>query len=865
MKAALIFQDRMVIQREKPFVVWGWGAPGEKIIARIQGQQKETWVLKNGQWKLTFAPLKVSFDETMELWGASDNYVIRDIAVGEVWLAGGQSNMEFFMRYDKDLQKELEDCHDPNLRFFDYPEVAWEGGLEAREFSDFGFWRYAAPEQLQYFSAVAYYFAKNIRETLDIPVGIIGCNWGGTRAVCWMDESYAKMYAGPWLEDYEKCLRQPEKMARAKALYDQNPGNDRAHPFDDPMSDRICFGVTKEETEMFVRLGKEGDNVANVLFPEHPWRPCGLYHTMLEKLIPYGIRGVLWYQGESDEAHADIYARVLQGMILYWRSAWGEKLPFIMASLAPFGRELAEVAVDWPVLRAAQMEVAAALDQVWLVSTGDVGLPYDIHPKEKKPVGERMALMARGKIYGEPIVCEPPCAYKLEAADNAIRIVFKNTGTGLMAGREWENYLSVYVNGAAISREEYCLKVYEDYILLRFKENAVFVEILVQFAWMPYFEVDLYNSMKIPALPFSLEYKKDAWLYKFNANEEWFKKLYRRGEGDFLLRPMNYGEYAHLMEEHPDYLDLRKLYKGYMVDGMANYEYSNRTKMPQEGCGITIVKHERYSYTLSHTHDYIEAAYVLSGRCHQYIGEQEFWLEPGDFCILAPNTVHCISAAADDAIVFAILIDKKLFNSAFLDLMQDNNILSEFFASVLYSESASPYILFQTGKDGKIRQGILDMYEEVCHHRRFFGESILLYFRLIMIQLVRRYEMFAVVPNPVSNHADDHITAVLGYIEANYKTVTLGELAEFFNYNESYLSRMIKQYTGKTFPELVGGLQMKEAWRLLTATDMGMSAISQEVGCFDASHFYRKFKKYYGKTPAQVRGACKHRLCTDER
>ncbi len=173
---------------------------------------------------------------------------------------------------------------------------------------------------------------------------------------------------------------------------------------------------------------------------------------------------------------------------------------------------------------------------------------------------------------------------------------------------------------------------------------------------------------------------------------------------------------------------------------------------------------------------------------------------------------------------------------------------------MLYGESASPYVLFKTGDDAGIRENILNMYDEVCRQQRFFGESIILYFRQIMIQLLRRYEMFAIIPNPVNNHIENHITAILGYIEANYKTVTLHELSRFFSYNESYLSRMIRQYTGKTFPALdrrpsdekSGGIAAR-------TTEMSLSDIAQETGCFDMSHFYKKFKKYYGTSPSEYR------------
>ena len=355
-------------------------------------------------------------------------------------------------------------------------------------------------------------------------------------------------------------------------------------------------------------------------------------------------------------------------------------------------------------------------------------------------------------------------------------------------------------------------------------------------------------------------YENKMDLYEFNDREKWFRQLYYDHNGKFLTQPMTYSEYEEMMEEHPEYLDQREFFRETMVHDISNYELAARTKMPEFGRGITMVKHERYAYTIKRTRDFVELNYVLSGRSHLYAGSQDFWIEPGDLCILSPNTVHCVSSAADDAIVFAILVDRKLFNSAFLDIMQDHNILSDFFTSVLYGDSASPYVLFKTGDDKKIRENVLSMYEEVGRKRRFFGESIVLYFRQIMILLLRGYEMFAIIPNPVNNRVENHITAILSYIQANYKTITLHELAEFFSYNESYLSRMIRQYTGKTFPSLVGGLQMKKAAALLEDTELSLSEIAQEVGCFDMSHFYKKFKKYFGQSPAEYRKQKKYNV-----
>ncbi len=341
-------------------------------------------------------------------------------------------------------------------------------------------------------------------------------------------------------------------------------------------------------------------------------------------------------------------------------------------------------------------------------------------------------------------------------------------------------------------------------------------------------------------------------LYKFNEMEKWFRKLFYSGEGDFLVKPMSHRDYDALMEEHPDYLDLREFFKSKMSSDVQCFVAQNRALMP-DWSQIALVKHDRYSYTLRHSHEYVEAAYVYSGECTQYIGDNSFKMQEGDFCILTPNTVHCISSAADDAIVFAIQMDKRLFNSSFLSLMQEHNILAEFFNGALYGEKASPYILFRTGNDETMKRIFKDMYSECLERKRYFHESLVLYMRQVMIHILRYYEFYSIVPNPVDNKAESFIVPILSYIGHNYNQVNLRQVAEFFGYSESYLSKVLKDYTGKSFSILVTQIQMDKAKDLLTNSCLTLSEISQEIGCFDYSHFNHKFKKQFGITPAAFR------------
>ena len=188
LKTAAIFQDYMILQREKPIYVWGEGTPGMEVTARIQGKKGTAVVDDTGRWKVEIPALEASEKEELLITSAEESLTYNEVAVGEVWVAGGQSNMEFWMRYEKHREEEFKNCPHRNLRFFDVPEICYEGQEEEFDYSRQGIWREAvSQEELEYFSAVGYYFQKEIQKELGVPVGVIGCNWGGTITRAWMN------------------------------------------------------------------------------------------------------------------------------------------------------------------------------------------------------------------------------------------------------------------------------------------------------------------------------------------------------------------------------------------------------------------------------------------------------------------------------------------------------------------------------------------------------------------------------------------------------------------------------------------------------------------------------------------------------
>lgn len=497
-----LFGNYMVLQRGTEVAIWGTAYKGTKVTAFIQGKAAETTADNDGNWKIILPPLEASRSETLVVSDRSESIYMSNVAVGEVWLAGGQSNMEFFMRYDKDFQKELSLCENPDIRYYGYPVITNEKANQMRDYSEFGFWRTCNESNLQWFNAVAYYFARDLYADLKVPVGIIGVNCGGTRACCWMDEESVLEYGKVWMEDYQNGLLKIKDAEKEEEEYFYSPFTDKSNPFGNPDADRMMYGMPKEELiQLFSSLSEGG----RVIGPWHEWRPTGLFHRMVEKVAPYTVRGVIWYQGESDEEHPDIYANMLEGVVKCWRRLWGRELPFIMAELAPFGTAIEPGGKFYPVLREQQELATKNIEKVWLVSTGDVGSDYDIHPKEKQPVGKRMALTARGHVYQEDILCDPPVLLKAERTESGVRIEFEHAVGGLSMRGDHINSLSITQiddNNNGLEKIDYSIELLDNSIFIAIPEKYSHSRIEIAFAKTPYYEVNVYNEAGFPVRPF---------------------------------------------------------------------------------------------------------------------------------------------------------------------------------------------------------------------------------------------------------------------------------------------------------------------------------------------------------------------------
>ncbi len=505
LRLATVFQDNGVLQREKPVAVWGWGQPGRSVTVSIQEKTETTCVGNDGKWSLSFPALSTSACEVLTVADGNETIILKNLAVGEVWLLGGQSNMEFWMRYEKHITEERPQCANPNIRFYDVPEIAFKGQEQLFDYSEMGKWRVCMPEEIDWFSAVGYYFAKALQAALNVPIGLIGCNWGGTTAQAWMNPASVTEAAKPWMEDHIRSIAQLDRDEYWRGQQ-TNPENNTGRPFENEFNNRFLPVTVMLEEAMQFFTAQFGDSKGNVDFslrtkPASTFPGC-LYEHMLKTVAPYTLRGVLWYQGESDEPHADIYGIVLTRMIGDWRALWNESVPFLMVQLPGYESWLGGVQTRYNELRQAQKAVAAAVENVWMTSISDAGEQYDIHPKDKKTPGERLALLARGGIYHENIQFLPPEAYQAEKIGNSIRISFRNAEGGLHTNGTELNAMEVFtLSGGKL---DYRWHTEGDSLILELPQMPK-EKIQLRFATQLFYLVNLYNAAGIPAVPFALE------------------------------------------------------------------------------------------------------------------------------------------------------------------------------------------------------------------------------------------------------------------------------------------------------------------------------------------------------------------------
>lgn len=469
-----ILSSHMVLQRDRPIHLWGWAEPGENISAALREATQTATADKLGRWTLYLAPQGAGGPFQLTVKG-SNTVTLDDVLIGDVWFASGQSNMEMPLSgwpdaVLKNSEEEIRNANQPNIRLLYVRHKASDYPLPDYEQS----WTPCTPETAKSFSAVAYFFGRELQQHEHVPIGLIDSTWGGTPAEAWTSlESLSS----------DSSLM-PVFAARAQM-----------------MNEQADFLVTKAAEEREDAAARK----ANQPLPKHPWHPdpdswapSWLFNGMVAPAIESPIKGVIWYQGESNSSfdRAPLYAKLFPTLISDWRARWREgNFPFLFVQLAnykPGGS-------GWPIIREAQQRTLA-LTNTGMAVTIDVGDPDNIHPADKQSVGARLALAARALAYGETVEYSGPIFRQTSIDKDGMRVWFDHA-EGLTAKNGAPS-------GFEIAGEDHHFKPAAAAIdgqSVLVTSSQVPAPRYVRYGWTSAPVLNLYNSAGLPASPFTSE------------------------------------------------------------------------------------------------------------------------------------------------------------------------------------------------------------------------------------------------------------------------------------------------------------------------------------------------------------------------
>jgi sialate O-acetylesterase len=449
-KPAAIFTDNAVLQQGMKVKVWGTAKNGEKVTVKFNSQEANATTVGD-RWQMELQPMEAGGPFTMTI--AGENTVERkNLYIGEVWLCSGQSNMWWPLAETENAPEVISQSKDEKLRLFTVPLTA-----ETAPAKDLpgGHWDVCGPDTVGNFSAVAYYFGRELRQSLKVPVGLVSAAYGGSIVQAWTSQPYIR--SDPESSQYLDNL----------PFWAQGPQN----------------------------------------------RFCVLYNGMIAPIIPYSIRGVIWYQGEgnTEAAEADHYRTSFPLLIRNWRQDWGQgDFPFLFVQLAPWARDaFFHVSVDpeatgWAVLREAQLLASQTVPNTAMAVIMDAGDENMIHPKRKEPVGYRLALAARAMAYGQDVVYQSPVYKSMEMEGSRAVLYFDHADGGLViqgdaaagfqiAGSDQKFYPA---RAQVVGQDK--VEVWSD---------QVAQPVAVRYGWANYPVVNLFSRAGLPMCPF----RTDNW------------------------------------------------------------------------------------------------------------------------------------------------------------------------------------------------------------------------------------------------------------------------------------------------------------------------------------------------------------------
>jgi sialate O-acetylesterase len=476
-----IFSDHMVLQRDVAIPVWGWADPGEDVTVSFAGQTQSVRAGADGKWSVKLTPAGVGEPATFTVKG-KNTITINDVLVGEVWLGSGQSNMAMTVNRAQNFEQEQAAAKFPQIRMFKEES----GPAATAQTVGKGRWLVCTPESVGGFSAALYFFGRELHRTLGAPVGLINSSVGGTPIESWIAPEAQR--ASPELKAFFANAEKENAAIASEAAMKKYEG-DLA---------KWEAAQKKARTEK-QKAAKRPQNPAEVT--ARKGNVGGLFNGKIAPLVPYAIRGALWYQGEANStpAKAPFYEAQLKLLVTDWRARWGDEFPFAWAQLPNFGGP----GRDWPAVREAMLQ-ALALPRTGMGINIDIGDEKNIHPVNKQEVGRRLALWALGTVYGRnvPATSGPlPAGSVVSGREMVVR--FTHTNGGLVAkGGALQGFVIAGEDGQWKSAQA---RIEGDTIVVSSPEVAG--PVAVRYAWENFPTCNLYNGAGLPATPF----RTDAW------------------------------------------------------------------------------------------------------------------------------------------------------------------------------------------------------------------------------------------------------------------------------------------------------------------------------------------------------------------
>jgi sialate O-acetylesterase len=446
-KLPSVIGEHMVLQRDREIPIWGWDAPGTEVRVTLGEAKASAKADSDGKWLAKLPAMQAGGPHTLSVEGTS-RVELKDILIGEVWLCSGQSNMEWSVAQSDNAQDEIKTANHPRIRHIKIPHTPADKP-QSNVPSDG--WKVCSPETVAGFTAVGYYFGRDLQQKLDVPVGLIGSNWGGTRIEPWTPPEGFK--AVPDLKDIADNLDKfPQK-------------NDQ--------------GAINHQT------------------------PLALYNGMIAPLVPYSIRGAIWYQGESNNGEGMLYYEKMKALISGWRGLWNDpEMPFYFVQLAPYryGGDPTKLAGIWE----AQLK-SLSIPHTGMAVTVDIGNVADIHPRNKQDVGKRLALWALANTYGQDdLVHSGPLFKSMSIEGNKVRLKFDHVGGGLVS-RDGQPLSNFQVAGEDKKFFDAKAEIAGNDVVVQV--DGVEKPVAVRFGWHQEAEPNLSNKAGLPASPF----RTDEW------------------------------------------------------------------------------------------------------------------------------------------------------------------------------------------------------------------------------------------------------------------------------------------------------------------------------------------------------------------